>query len=107
MDFLKLAVDYNPPHLDKIINVAVKSFFDQNDKTVPWSNEEEIVVIANLHPTNNNGMRNTTNVQSLIQLNQVELLRSCGEDENEDDATNEHFGTRSRSSLDKSDETQN
>ena len=40
MDFLKLALEANLPHLDKIKNLAVKSFFDQNNETVPDSNKD-------------------------------------------------------------------
>ena len=60
MDFLKLAVDCNLPHLDKIKNVAVKSFFNQNDETIPGSSKEEVVVIVIPSPTNNNGTPNRT-----------------------------------------------
>lgn len=73
MEFLKLAVDCNLPHLDKIKNVAVKSFFDQIDKTVPGFNKGEVVVIATPSPTNNHGTHNIANGQGLIPLNQAEL----------------------------------
>ena len=68
---------------------------------MPDSNEEEVVVIATTPPTINHGMNNTPNTQDSIPLNESELLSSDNDDE-----TDDHFGTRSRSSLDRSDETQ-
>ena len=103
MDFLKMAMEAKLPHLDKIKNVAVKSFFDQNDESVPGSKEdnEEVVVVATLSPTNNRAA-SITNTQGIVPLNQSELVLSSDSDEDQDD----HFGTRSRSSLDTSDQTQ-
>ena len=108
MDFLELAMKAKLPHLEKIKNVAVKSFFDQNNEKVPDSNEEEEVVsVATPSPINNNSLQSHTNTQGVVPLNQAEILSlSSSSSDDDDDSTDEHFASRSRSSLDRSDKTQ-
>ena len=101
MDFMKFALEHNLPHLDKMKDVAVKSLFAHNNETMPGANqdEDEVVVVATPSP---NRTANITNSQGQIPLNQSELVLSSDSDSSLD----HNFGTRSRSSLDTSDQTQ-
>lgn len=97
-------MDANLLHLEKVKNVAVKLFFDQYDETVLVSNEEEVIFMTTPSPTNNYGTNIIINTQGLIPLNTSKVVLSSDDD---DDEIDEKFGTRSRSSLDKSNAPQN
>ena len=92
-------MEANLPHLEKIKNVAVKSFFDQNNEIVPGSNHD--TALNTPSTSNNNDLHNYHNGDGVIPLNQADILSSLSFEESLDD----HYYQRSQSSLDKSDKT--
>ena len=92
-------MEANLPHLEKIKNVAVKSFFDQSNDFFPGSNDD--TALTTPLPSNNNDLHNHHNGDGVIPLNQADLLSSSSSEELLDD----HFHQRSQSNLNKNDKT--